>query len=463
VTVPIYGRLADVFGRKPVLFAGIAIFLIGSALSGAAWSMMSLIVFRGLQGIGAGAVQPIAMTIVGDLYSVEQRGRIQGYLSGVWGVAAVLGPALGGVLSQYATWRWIFYLNLPVGAIAALMIERHFHEQVVRTAHRIDYFGAITLMVGLSLLIFGLLQGDVHWAWRSPPEVIILALGIALLGSLVAIERRAAEPFLPPWLFTRRTLIVGNLASLGVGALLVGLSSYVPTFSQGVVGVGPVLAGFALAGQSVTWVAGSVISGRLYPRTGFRYTALIGATICTAGAVVFALLRASVPLGLVALAGSILGVGFGFASTSVLVAVQSTVDWERRGVVTGANIFGRTIGGALGVTVFGSIANATLTDWLRHPPAALASQLPHSANAASFILGGSSAIHNFAASRFVREGLFLAVHHIFLALVLIAVGLVLTVALLPRNVVALSFDAPAQRPSVGEPDLGAPPVRLTQE
>jgi EmrB/QacA subfamily drug resistance transporter len=456
VTVPIYGRLADIFGRKPVLFTGIAIFLVGSALSGAAWSMVSLIGFRALQGIGAGAVQPIAMTIVGDLYSVEERGRIQGYLSGVWGVAAVVGPALGGALSQYATWRWIFYLNLPVGAIATFMIGRHFREQVVRTAHRIDYAGAITLMGGISLLIFGMLQGDVHWAWTSTPEVTVLTLGFVLLVAFAAIERRAAEPFMPPWVFSRRTLLVGNLASLGVGALLVALSSYVPTFSQGVVGVGPVLAGFALAGESVTWVVGSVVSGRLYPRTGFRFTALIGATVCLAGAIVFALLRSSVPLGLVALAGSILGLGFGFASTSVLVAVQSTVDWERRGVVTGANIFGRTIGGALGVAVFGSIANSTLSGWLRNPPASVALHLPHSANAAAFILGGSSAIHNAAAAHFVREGLFLAVHHIFVGLVVVAIGLVITVALLPRNVIALSFARPRERTSLGEREGGEP-------
>jgi EmrB/QacA subfamily drug resistance transporter len=442
VTVPIYGRLADVFGRKPVLFVGIGIFLLGSALSGAAWSMPSLIVFRGLQGVGAGAVQPIAMTIVGDLYSVEERGRIQGLLSGVWGVAAVVGPALGGTLSQYASWRWIFYLNLPVGAIAAVMLARNLHEHVVREAHRIDYAGALTLMGGMTLLILGLLQGDVHWAWTSPAELLDLGAAVALVLIFVEIERRAPEPFMPPWLFKWRTLIAGNLAGLAIGALLIGLASYVPTFSQGVVGVGPVLAGFALAGESVTWVLGSVVSGRLYGHTGFRFTALIGSGICLAGAIAFAFLGASVSLGLVAVAGSIIGLGFGFVATSVIVAVQSTVGWDRRGVVTGANMFGRTIGGALGVAVFGSIANSTLVNWLRNPPAAIAAHLPHGANAAALILGGSSAIHDRAASSFVREGLFLAVHHVFVALVVIAGALAVAVAAIPRTVVALTFEQP---------------------
>ncbi|HEY5273450.1 MAG TPA: MDR family MFS transporter [Acidimicrobiales bacterium] len=447
VTVPIYGRLADIFGRRPVLFVGIGIFLLGSALSGAAWSMPTLIVFRGLQGIGAGAVQPVAMTIVGDLYTVEERGRIQGYLSGVWGVAAVVGPALGGTLSQYASWRWIFYLNLPVGAIAAVMLARHLHEQVVRQTHRIDYAGAIALMGGMTLLILGLLQGDVHWAWTSPAELVVLSAAFALIVAFVEIERRASEPFMPPWLFKWRTLVAGNLAGLAIGALLIGLTSYVPTFAQGVVGVGPVLAGFALAGESVTWVLGSVVSGRLYGHTGFRFTALIGSCICLSGAIAFAFLRSSVSLGLIAVAGSIVGLGFGFVATSVIVAVQSTVGWDRRGVVTGANMFGRTIGGALGVAVFGSIANSSLVGWLRNPPVAIAAHLPHGANAAALILGGSSAIHDHAASSFVRQGLFLAVHHVFLAFVVIAIALATTVAAIPRRVVAISFE-----PSVAAKD-----------
>ena len=442
VTVPLYGRLADAYGRKPVLFFGVAVFLAGSALSGAAWSMTTLIAFRALQGIGAGAVQPIAMTIVGDIYTVAERGRIQGYLSGVWGIAAILGPSLGGTLSQYASWRWIFYLNLPVGAVAVTMIGRHYRESVARSPHRIDYAGAAALMVGVTLLVLGLLQADVHWAWSSTPERAVLAAAALVIALCVFIERHASEPFLPPWVLSRRGLILGTLAALFIGGLLTGLSSFVPTFSQGVVGVGPVLAGFAIAGESVSWILGSAISGRLYVRTGFRFTALIGGAVCVLGAVLFALLSASSPLGFVALDGTVIGLGFGFASTSVIVAVQSMVGRDQRGVVTGTNMFGRTMGGAIGVAVFGSIANSALTGWLRHPPAQVAPYLPHSANAAALVLGGSSAIHSPVAKAFVRQGLFLAVHDVFLALVVVSGLLVLVIAAFPRHFEIISSDEP---------------------
>jgi len=457
VTVPIYGRLADSYGRRPVLFVGIGIFLVGSVLSGAAWSMVSLIAFRGLQGIGAGAVQPIAMTIVGDIYTVEERAKIQGYLSGVWGVASVLGPALGGVLAQYASWRWIFYINLPVGGFAVLMLVRHLHEHVERRHHDIDYAGALTLSSGMALVILALLQGNVHWAWSSPLELGSFALGASLLVCFVMIERRAAEPFIPPWVLSRRTLVAGNLAGIGIGALLIGLSSYVPSFAQGVVGVGPVLAGFTLAGESVAWMLGSFLSGRLYVRIDFRNTALIGAVFCVLGSVAFVLLVASTGLGPIAVAGSVIGLGFGFAATSVIVAVQSTVGWERRGVVTGSHMFGRTIGSALGVAIFGSIANSALKGALLNPPAAIARYIPHTVNAASLVLGGSSAIHNPAASAFVRHGVFLASHAVFLSFIAVAAGLLLAIAALPRRVVSLSVDR-VESPPTAVVGRGAAPV-----
>src|SRR3954452_17410555 len=158
VSVPIYGRLSDLFGRKPVLFFGIGVFLLGSALCGAAWNMLTLIIFRGVQGIGAGAIIPMVTTIVGDVYTLEERGKIQGYISSVWGIASVVGPLLGGLFAQYASWRWIFYLNLPLGAAAVIMLQRHLREDVVRRAHRIDYEGAAVLTAGLSLAILGLLE-----------------------------------------------------------------------------------------------------------------------------------------------------------------------------------------------------------------------------------------------------------------------------------------------------------------
>src|SRR3954464_14693594 len=175
VTVPIYGRLSDLYGRKPVLFVGIAFFLGGSVLCGAAWNMLTLIIFRGIQGLGAGAIIPMTTTIVGDIYTLEERGRIQGYISSVWGMASVIGPALGGIFAQYATWRWIFYLNIPVGIAAVVMLQRHLKEDVVRRSHRIDYKGVTVLTGGLSLAIPGLLEGGVSWAWDSARSIGLFA------------------------------------------------------------------------------------------------------------------------------------------------------------------------------------------------------------------------------------------------------------------------------------------------
>lgn len=457
VTVPIYGRLSDMFGRKPVLFFGIALFLAGSVLSGVAWSMTTLIVFRGLQGLGAGAVQPIAMTIVGDLYSVEERARVQGYLSAVWGIAAVIGPALGGVLSQYASWRFIFYLNLPVGAIAAHMIQRHFHEELQRKRHRIDVAGALTLVIGMSAIILGLLQGDVRWSWRSPEEIAVFSLGAVMLISFWLIEHHRDEPIMPPWVFSTRTLLSGNLAGVAIGALLIGIDSYVPSFAQGVLGVGPTLAGFTLTGMSFTWLLGSIAAGRLYVRIDFRNTALIGAAACALGAIAFVALRQLTHVYSIAVAASIVGVGFGLCVSAVLVAVQSTVGWDRRGVVTGAHMFGRTIGSALGVAVFGSIANSTLSALMRNPPRAIAPYLPHSANAASLALGGSSAIHNAAALAYVRHGIFAASHHVFIAFAVVTGLIVITVAAMPGKVTPIAFDEPTGSPARSE-DLIAVPV-----
>ncbi|MBO0746828.1 MAG: MFS transporter [Acidimicrobiaceae bacterium] len=441
VTTPLYGRLADSYGRKPVLFFGITVFLFGSALSGVSWDMTTLIVFRGVQGIGAGAVLPIAMTIVGDLYTVEERGRVQGYLSSVWGIAAVLGPSLGGVFSQYLSWRWIFYLNLPVGALAVTLISRRLKEQVQRRKHEIDYSGAVALMAGVAMIVLALLEGGVRWAWTSTPELVLIPVGVATLGIFAYVERRASEPFVPPWIFGRRGLLLGTLAGFGIGGLLTGLDAYVPTFSQGVVGVGPVLAGFALASQSVTWVAASPVAGRLYPRTGFRFTAVTGGALCLLGALLFTRLGFGSGLGSVAVAGAVVGAGFGFMASSTIVAVQSTVGPERRGVVTGTNMFARTIGGAVGTAICGSLANAALGAWLRTPPPHLRPYLPHSTNAAALVLGGSSAVHNQAASTFIRHGISLATHHVFLFLFGASVVLFALVACFPRHFEHIPADA----------------------
>ncbi|GII80653.1 MFS transporter [Sphaerisporangium rufum] len=441
VTVPIYGKLADVFGRKPVMFFGIAVFLLGSVLCGLAWSMPALIAFRAVQGIGAGAIQPMSVTMVGDMYSVEERARVQGYVASVWGVSAVVGPALGGLFSEYVSWRWIFFINLPLGAAAAWMLARRFRERVERREHHIDYLGTVLLTAGSSLIILGLLEGGVAWAWNSLPSIAIFTAGVALTAAFVLVERRAAEPILPLWVFRNRTLAGGNVVALGIGVLLMGLTSYIPTYAEGVLGTGALVAGFALAALTVGWPLAATLSGRLYMRIGFRDTAVIGSGLVVAGAAMCALLlTGDTPIWLVAAACFVVGAGLGLSSSPTMVAVQSVVGWERRGVVTATNLFSRSIGSAVGTAVLGAIANATLTARFAHPPAAVAGKLPDGLDATGSVLGGGAAAGGDAAAAFVRGALREATHNVFLALLVVAVLGVLALFLMPRRTREAVFD-----------------------
>ncbi|HEX8495834.1 MAG TPA: MDR family MFS transporter [Actinomycetales bacterium] len=436
VSVPLYGKLADMVGRKPVILLGIALFVVGSVLCGAAWSLPSLIAFRVVQGLGAGAVQPIALTMIGDMYSVEERSRVQGYLASVWGIASVVGPTLGGVFSEYVSWRWIFFVNVPVGALAAWMIWRRFEEKVQRREHTVDYTGAVLLTIGCSLVILAMLEGGQAWDWVSAPGIAVPAVGVALLVLFLRVEQRAAEPVLPLWVLRRRVLVGGNLVGLGVGALLIGLSSYVPTYVQGVLGTGPLVAGFALAALTLGWPISAALSGRVYLRIGFRDTALIGAAVVVVGTVAALWLGAESSVAEVAAACFVIGIGMGLTASPTLVAIQSVVGWRDRGVVTATNLFSRSIGSAVGVAVFGAIANATLADRLAQAPASLREALPEGPDAAASVLGSGAGLPP-AALALVRSALSDATHLVFIALAVTAVATAAALLLMPRRTVPI--------------------------
>lgn len=440
VTVPLYGKFADSLGRKPVMFFGIATFLLGSVLCGVAWSMPLLIVARAVQGIGAGAVQPISMTMVGDLYTVQERARVQGYVASVWGAASVIGPTLGGLFSEYLSWRLIFFVNLPLGAFAVWMLARHFSEKVTRTKHTMDYAGAATLTGGFSLLILGLLEGGVAWGWTSPTSITVFAAGVALLAVFLLVERRATEPVLPTWVFSRRILVGGNLAALCVGALIIGLSSYLPTYAEGVLGTSAVTAGFALAALTVGWPIAASQSGRVYLKIGFRNTALIGSVFVVGGAVLVASLGRDTSVPHAAFAAFVLGIGLGLSASPTLVAIQSVVTWERRGVVTATNMFSRSLGSAVGAAVFGAIANASLAASYAHPPADVADKLSGSINITSLAFSGAPKSEAPAVARFLRDSLYQATHHVFLGLIVLAVLAIGALLLMPRRSEPLTLD-----------------------
>ena len=398
VSVPVYGKVSDLFGRKPVILWGIALFLAGSVMCGLAWNVWVLIAFRVVQGLGAGAIMPTTITIVGDLYSVQERAKVQGYIASVWGISSVVGPTLGGVFSEYVSWRWIFFVNIPLCLFAAAMIFRRFHEKVDRGRPAIDYRGTALLTAGLTLVILGVLEGGRAWAWNSPVSIVVLGVGAAALIAFGLVERTAEEPVLPLWVFRRRLLVTSGLTSAGVGAILLGLTSYIPTYVQEVLGTGPLVAGFALATLLIGWPIAGSQAGKVYLRIGFRGCALIGTTIVLAGTALMLLLGRDSSVFTVAAFCLIIGLGMGLTAAPTLIAAQSSVGWGDRGVVTANNIFLRSLGSSLGVAVFGAIANATIRSEQADP-----------------------------------ARLTTAVHYIIIGLVIIAVLMVISVLLMARG------------------------------
>src|SRR5215216_6080180 len=409
VSVPIFGKFSDQVGRKPVMLIGIGLFVLGSILCGIAWSMPALIAFRALQGLGAGAVMPTSMTIIGDIYSVAERARVQGYVASVWALSSVVGPTLGGLFVDFLNWRWIFFVNIPLGALAAWWLARRFHEQVVRKQHRIDVSGAALLGVGSSLIILGLLEGGILWSWASLPSITILTLGVALIIVFGFVERRAAEPILPGWVFRSRLLSSTNLAGLGVGVMLIGLTSFIPLYAQGVLHTSALVAGFALAAS---------MAGRIYLKIGFRRTALIGAVVIMIGAALLDLLSSRSSIWQVAATCFVIGLGLGLVASPTLIAAQSAVEWERRGVVTGTNVFARSMGSALGIAVFGAIANASLSQRVGEHISSTASAIPAA----------------------VLEQ---ALHKVFLAAGVVAVLLAAAVLIMPNRSMTAAHAAPS--------------------
>ncbi|MGH3631658.1 MAG: MDR family MFS transporter [Sciscionella sp.] len=433
VTIPVYGKLADLYGRKPVLLVGAVIFLVGSAACAASPGMLALILFRVLQGLGAGSIQATVSTLAGDLYSLAERGRVQGWLSSVWGIAAVAGPTLGGAFAQYASWRWIFLVNLPIGAVAITLILRYLHEDVQRRRHRIDYAGAALVLLAAVALFLGLLQGGTSWSWLSTPSVAVFAAAAAFAVAAFMVERRAAEPIMPPWVWRRRVLTGSNLAMLGLGLLVIGPSTFLPTYAQSLLGLGPIEAGLTLATMSIGWPLCSALSPKLYLRIGFRDTALLGALLCVAATIGYALLPDGGHLWQLVLATLVLGAGFGLLSTPIVVGIQSGVGWAARGVVTGTSMFCRYLGQGLGAAVFGAVANTTMANRLAAAPPSLRGRVPADVNAVAGALGHRSG-RATPEGDFLRQVLYAGTHHVFLGLVAVAaVTVVILIRVTPRH------------------------------
>jgi len=355
VTIPIYGRLADLYGRKRVFFAGAGLFLFASTLCGLAWGMLPLALFRALQGAGAGAIQPIAITIIGDIYQPTERARVQGYISGVFGVAAIIGPMLGAFLVEHVTWSLVFWINLPIGAVTFLMFGLFLHEGQAPRRHRIDYLGSALMMFGAGALMLALVQ--VGNSGEMATIASLAAGGVVALLALAAHERGAAEPILPLKLWRDRVIAVGSLSGFTGGMVMMSINAFLPLYVQGAMGRSPAAAGLALGAASVSWTFASVAAGRLMIRTSYRLSASIGGLFLVAGSLVLILLTPASGLFWAGSGAFMLGVGMGFCNTAFIVSTQASVGWSDRGMATSSTMFMRIVGQSVGAAVFGAILN----------------------------------------------------------------------------------------------------------
>lgn len=365
VTVPLWGKLSDLFGRRPMFQIGTAVFLIGSLACGASQSMTQLILARALQGIGAGALIPLAMTIIGDIFTLEERGKMQGLFSGVWGVSSVVGPLLGGFITDQLSWRWVFYVNLPVGIAAAAIIGLALREPKREERPIIDYAGAFVLTAAVTLLLFVVSSEHLF----TPRNGLFAVLTIALFAFFVRVERRAADPVVPFELFRNRVvsvaIIVGFLAGVGMFAAI----TFVPLLAQGVLGATATEAGTFLTPLMLSWVFSSIIGGRLLIRLGSRALVITGLLFMMAGFAALATFTRDTPRGLIMVELIFTGAGLGLVMLTLLIASQHSVPREQLGITTSLNQFSRSIGGTVGVAILGAFLTAGLAQFSANPNA----------------------------------------------------------------------------------------------
>ena len=360
VTVPIYGKLSDLFGRKPIFLFGVVVFLIGSALSGAAQDMNQLIAFRALQGLGAGALMPIAIAIVGDLFTPRERGKWQGLTGAVWGFSAIIGPTLGGWITQNASWRWVFYVNIPIGIAALLVLI--FLMPWLRSASRkvsIDYIGAALLVVGTVPALLGFTWAGSQYAWLSPQIIGLFAGALVALTTFVIYEARlqrlGGQPIIEPGLFKNSIFTVSTIVTVIFGMSLFGSIFFIPLFVQGVVGTSATNSGLILTPLMLTSIVGSVLSGQLVSRLGkYKWIAITGMVISVIGSLLLVRLDVNATNNDVLIAMLVLGLGMGFGMALYTLIVQNALP-QKIGQATSALVFFRSIGGTIGLAAMGSL------------------------------------------------------------------------------------------------------------
>jgi len=429
LTILIYGKLSDIFGRKPIFLFGLIVFLIGSLLAGFAGTMKLLILFRFIQGIGAGAIQPIALTIVGDLYSAKERGKIQGYLISVWGISALCGPALGGLFIQYLSWSWVFWVNVPFGILSIIGIIVFFKEKVKKERHAIDYAGAFLLFVVIASLMIVLIEAGVVWDWISTPTLTLIVIFIVGMILFIWRERMASEPVVPLKIWKNPLIVIANVMGVTTGIVVIGLTSFLPSFVQSVMGQSVTVAGFALTAMSVSWTLASVVVGRLLLTSSHRLLLIVGGIALVIGGFFFFFMTGDKGPIWATIGSFIMGIGMGLINPLFLMVTQNSVPWNLRGATTSSVMFMRTLGSAIGAALLGGILNTHLKSFIatHHDSEHL------TINSANAVLQHRNVHLSTHALHILSKGLEVSLHSVYIGVFIFTIIALLLILFIPKK------------------------------
>jgi EmrB/QacA subfamily drug resistance transporter len=453
VTVPVWGKLSDLYGRRLLYQVGIGVFLLGTLLSGLSTSMTQLIIFRAIQGLGAGALVPLGMTIIGDTFTIKERAKMQAYFSGVWGLSSVIGPVLGGFITDQLSWRWVFFINLPVGVIAAIIIGLALKEPKHDNRPSIDYLGAATLMLSISLLMLALVEGGKSVSTLlSGQNLAELIASIVFLVIFILVERSAKDPLIPFQLFRNRTIAVATVAGFLAGVAMFGGISFIPLFAQGALGMTATQAGSLLTPLMLSWVTMSVVVGRLMLHIGYKIITIAGFAVMAAAFMMLSNFHRETPMIWLYIDLALIGAGLGLTMLTLLVAVQQSVDRTQLGIATSLNQFSRAIGGALGVAVLGAVLTAGLSSQLLKTATSAGSAISHeqaeslASNPNAMIEPSAKASLPAGILPVLQDAMAAAIQPVFWVVVVMCVLALLASLVLPKDKVT---DVGATDPKVG--------------
>lgn len=423
ISTPVYGKLADLYGRKNILSIGIIIFIIGSSLCGISQNMYQLILFRAIQGIGAGAILSIPFAIIGDVFEIEQRAKVQGWLSTVWGIASLIGPFIGGFLIENLSWNWIFFINVPFGLLSIILLKKNLKEIFGDKKPKIDYLGIVIFTLAILSFLYGVLIGGEKYGWISSISIISFFITVCLLIIFYFVEKRAEDPLLPFSIFTKSITIV-NVITFLASAIIMGVEAYMPVYIQNVLGYGPTVSGLTMAPMSITWFLSSFLLAKLIPKYGEKNIISVATMILIFSNLMLFTMDVNTSLLSLILYMFIMGFGFGSCFTTLTIVVQSSINYSKRGAATASNALVRTLGQTIGVSVFGSILNINIVEYFNN--IGLKNINPND-------LYSENGISNVVSSDKIKIAITSGIHSIYGILIIIAILCLFLALMIPKK------------------------------